>query len=77
MMKILIQAEINVVDQLINRMRFTFQGSTDDLKAVGSCSFANPYMHKPVTTECRATTSKGDFSGKFTSDGVSPNLSEM
>ena len=63
--------------QPIDRVRFKFQESTDDLKAVGTCSFANPYMRKPVTTECRATTSKGDFSGKFTSDGVSPNLSEM
>lgn len=63
--------------QLIDRVIFTFNGSTDDLKAVGSCSFENPYLGKPVKILCSADTSQGKFSGEFISNGISPDVSEM
>ncbi len=61
----------------IDRVHFTFQGATDRLVAVGSCSFANPYKGTPVKISCTADTSKGRFAGDFISNGVAPNVTEL
>jgi hypothetical protein len=63
----------NHATQPIDRVRFTYQGNTDDLKAVGVCSFANPYMKKPVIVECKASTSRGNFKGRFITNGTNPD----
>jgi hypothetical protein len=65
----------NVV-QPIDKVVFTFQGSSDNLKARGTCSFSNPYKGTPSGISCHATTSTGSFSGEFISDGVPPNQFE-
>jgi hypothetical protein len=72
------QIHINRDDvmQPIDKIIFTFQGSSDYLKASGSCSFSNPYKGTPSSVSCSATTSEGKFSGEFITDGVSPNIIE-
>ena len=65
------------VTQPVDRIVFTFSGSTDNLKAAGSCSFANPYQGRPVKVSCTADTDQGTFSGEFLSNGVSPDITEM
>jgi hypothetical protein len=67
----------NHVIQPVDRIIFNFDGSIDDLKAVGSCSFANPYLKKPVKVSCKAETSRGLFVGEFISNGVSPDTKEL
>jgi hypothetical protein len=62
--------------QPIDKVVFTFKGSSDYLKATGSCSFSNPYKGIPSSVSCSATTSEGKFSGEFMTDGVSPNVIE-
>ncbi len=63
--------------QPIDRVSFTFDGSTDELKAIGFCVFSNPYKHKPAKVICSADTSQGTFSGEFISNGVSPDINEI
>lgn len=65
----------NVV-QPIDKVVFTLNGSSDYLKAEGSCSFANPEKGTPAPISCNARTSEGIFAGQFISDGSSPNLFE-
>jgi hypothetical protein len=65
------------VTQPIDRVMFTFSGSTDNLKATGACSFANPYKRTPVKISCAANTNKGIFSGEFISNGVSPDVDQI
>ncbi len=72
-----IQNDKNHVTQPVDRIMFTFRGSTDNLRASGSCSFANPYQGKPVRISCAADTDQGSFSGEFVSNGVSPDITEM
>lgn len=62
--------------QPIDRVVFTFNGSSDYLKANGNCSFANPYKNAPASVSCAVGTSEGRFAGEFISDGVSPNVFE-
>ena len=62
--------------QPIDRVHFTFQGSTDDLVAAGSCRFTNPYKGKPSLVSCTADTNRGKFAGEFVSDGRPPNMSQ-
>jgi hypothetical protein len=64
------------VFQPIDKVVFTFHGSSDYLKAKGSCSFSNPYKGTPAKVSCAAATSEGNFAGEFISDGVSPNVFE-
>jgi hypothetical protein len=64
------------VMQPIDKVVFTFEGSSDYLKANGSCSFSNPYKGTPSSVSCSAMTSEGKFSGEFITDGVSPNIIE-
>jgi hypothetical protein len=42
--------------QPVDRVHFTFQGSTDDFVAAGSCRFGNPYKGKPSLVSCTADT---------------------
>jgi hypothetical protein len=67
----------NHVMQPVDRVILNFDGSIDDLKAVGSCSFANPYLKKPAKVSCKAETSQGLFIGEFISNGVSPDTKEL
>lgn len=67
----------NHVMQPVDRVLFNFDGSIDDLKAVGACSFANPYQKKPAKVSCKAKTSRGLFVGEFVSNGDSPDIAEM
>ncbi len=62
--------------QPIDKVVFTFQGSSDHLKADGNCYFTNPYKEKPSTVSCKAMTSEGTFSGEFISNSISPNIFE-
>jgi hypothetical protein len=62
--------------QPIDHVNFTFQGSTDQLVAAGSCRFSNPYKGKPARVSCTADTNQGKFSGEFISNGVAPNMSQ-
>jgi hypothetical protein len=61
----------------IDRVRFTFNGGTDDLVAVGSCRFANPYKGTPVTISCSADTTQGQFVGEFITNGSAPDLKQV
>jgi hypothetical protein len=63
--------------QPIDQVHFTFQGSTDNLIAAGSCRFSNPYKGDPATVACAADTNQGKFEGKFISNGTAPNMSQM
>jgi hypothetical protein len=62
--------------QPIDRVNFTFQGSTDQLVAAGSCRFSNPYKGKPARISCTADTNHGKFAGEFISNGVAPDTSQ-
>lgn len=62
--------------QPIDKVIFTFQGSSDHLAAKGTCSFSNPYRGVPTTTSCRVRTSQGTFAGDFVSDGTPPDFFE-
>lgn len=62
--------------QPIDRVHLTFNGSTDDLSAAGTCAFANPYMGVPVKIICTADTSNGRFAGSFTSNGKGPDITQ-
>jgi|GEM_PF-1234637 len=62
--------------QPIDKVIFTFQGSSDHLAATGTCSFANPYRGIPVAISCMVRTSQGTFAGDFVSDGRPPDLFE-
>jgi hypothetical protein len=64
------------VNQPIDRVDFTFDGSTDHLNATGSCAFSNAYKGV-ATVACRAKTSEGIFAGEFVSNGVSPDIYAM
>jgi hypothetical protein len=63
--------------QPIDRVHFTFKGSTDDLVAAGSCRFSNPFKGVPAQVSCSADTNQGRFAGEFISDGRSPNMSQI
>lgn len=63
--------------QPIDKVASTFQGEADVLDATGSCSFENPYLNKPAIVSCTATTNRGKFSGRFTSDGNEPEIAEF
>jgi len=62
--------------QPIDTVIFTFQGSSDHLKARGTCSFSNPYRGVPAAISCRVRTSQGTFAGDFVSDGTPPDIFE-
>ena len=62
--------------QPIDKVHFTFKGSTDDLVAAGSCRFSNPYKGVPAEISCIADTNQGKFIGEFISNGRSPNMSQ-
>jgi hypothetical protein len=62
--------------QPIDHVNFTFQGSTDQLVAAGSCRFSNPYKGKPARVSCTADTNRGKFAGEFISNGIAPNTSQ-
>ena len=51
----------------IYSVHLTFDGSTDQLVATGSCSLSN------VGASCAANTIKGNFAGEFISNGVAPD----
>jgi hypothetical protein len=63
--------------QPIDRVHFTFQGSTDDFIAAGSCRFSNPYKNAPAKVSCTADTNRGKFEGEFISNGVAPDMSQI
>lgn len=67
----------NNVMQPVDHVLFNFDDNIDDLKAVGACSFANPYQKKPAKVSCKAKTSRGLFVGEFISNGESPDIAEM
>ena len=67
----------NHVMQPVDHVLFNFDGSIDDLKAVGACTFENPYLKKPAKVSCKAKTSQGLFVGEFISNGVSPDIKEL
>jgi len=71
-----IHSDRDNVIQPIDKVVFTFNGSSDSLKADGTCYFSNPYKGTPSTVSCAARTSEGMFSGDFINDGVSPNIFE-
>ena len=58
--------------QPIDHVNFTFQGSTDQVVAAGSCRFSNPYKGKPARVSCTADTNRGKFAGEFISNSVAP-----
>lgn len=58
----------------IDKVIFTFQGSSDHLAAKGTCSFSNPYQGIPSTVSCQVRTSQGAFAGTFVSDGRAPDF---
>jgi hypothetical protein len=62
--------------QPIDHVNFTFQGSTDQLVAAGSCRFSNPYKGEPARVSCTADTNQGKFVGEFISNGVAPDISQ-
>jgi hypothetical protein len=62
--------------QPIDKVIFTFQGSSDHLAAKGTCSFSNPYRGIPSTVSCMVHTSQGTFAGDFVSDGRAPDTFE-
>jgi hypothetical protein len=51
----------------IYSVQLTFDGSTDQLVATGSCSLSN------VGASCSANTIKGNFAGEFISNSVAPD----
>jgi hypothetical protein len=63
--------------QPIDRVHFTFQGSTDDLVVAGSCRFSNPYKGTPARVSCSVDSNQGKFAGDFVSNGTPPNTSQM
>lgn len=63
--------------QPIDRVHFTFQGSTDDLIVAGSCRFSNPYKGTPARVSCSVDSNQGKFAGDFVSNGIAPNTSQM
>jgi hypothetical protein len=72
-----IHLDPNTVSQPVDRVHFTFQGSTDDFVAVGSCRFGNPYLGRPSTVVCSADTKSGSFKGAFTSNGDPPDMTQQ
>lgn len=42
------------------------------LRAAGTCDFANPFLGVPVVIDCEAETSRGRFTAQFRSDGSEP-----
>ncbi len=65
----------NVV-QPVDVIVFSFSGATERMSAVGACSFGNPYKG-PTVIECSADTGKAKFEGKFTSNGVKPDVRKI
>ena len=62
--------------QPVDLVLFTSGGKTQKLKAVGSCTFANPYKG-PVDIVCIADTEERNFVGKFRTDGNAPDVKKM
>jgi hypothetical protein len=61
----------------IYKVYFTFNDGTDDLVALGSCAYSDPYRKIPAKVSCSANTIEGNFSGEFISNGVAPNVSRL
>jgi hypothetical protein len=51
--------------QPIDKVHFTFKGSTDDLVAAGSCRFSNPYKGVPAEISCIADTNQANSSASL------------
>lgn len=58
--------------QPVDLVQFTFDETTLDLDAAGTCSFASSLHGEPTSIYCIATTYEGKFLNRFTSDGHGP-----
>lgn len=67
-----IKKDKNNVLQPIDYVHISKEGFDNSTKAVGTCSFGNPYQNKPVTIDCKADTNIGKFAIKFITDGKVP-----
>jgi hypothetical protein len=65
------------VIQPIDQVLYEFSGSINNLKAVGTCEFSNPFNNEPSKVSCFSDTSEGTFAGEFISNGAIPNITEI
>jgi hypothetical protein len=59
----------------IDHIDMTVNGNSGHTPANGQCLFADPTTGRPAPVTCIATTSVGNFSGTFMSDGSMPRFS--
>jgi hypothetical protein len=62
--------------QPIDKVIFTLTGMgtpPNVAQAVGRCSFANPFLGRPMTVVCSAETKNGRYSARFLTDGRTPD----
>ena len=71
-----IHKDADTAIQPLSVIFITFDGKTDNLKAVGQCLFTNPYKGK-AKINCSADTPSGLFAGSFLTDGTDPNIMEI